>query len=141
MLQQLAQHAAQQRGAELAPGEGRGAGVELGAEAACQDFAAGGLLLGGKVGRPAAQRRPGLGQHALAGRVVLQGVHLIHEVVAGGAVAPPVGRQGLASQQDLLDHEVRAGSEPRAQGPAVGGGIGQAVNVVDSQAVDDALLV
>ena len=137
--QQLAQHAAQQRLRQLATREGSSAGVELGAKAARQNLAAGGLLLGGKVARPAAQRRPSLGQHALAARVVLQGADLVHEVVAGGAVAAPVGRQALAGQQDLLDHEVRAGFQACAQGPAVGGGIAEAVDMVDAQAIDDAL--
>jgi hypothetical protein len=41
---------------------------------------------------------------------MLQSAYLIHEVVAGGAVALPVGGEGFATQQDLLDDQIR----PRA---------------------------
>ena len=74
---------------------------------------------------------------------MLQRVHVVHEVVAGRAVATPRRRQELALHQDLLDHDVRSGRissiEPLAQSFAIVGRVGETIDMVDPDAVDHAL--
>ena len=69
--------------------------------------------------------------------------HLLHpqqRVVAGGAGAAPVVGQPLLALEDLLDHDpgVTGGV---GQPLEVAGGVGQAVGVVDAEAVDLAVAV
>ena len=139
MRQQLGEHAPQGRPGDLARREGGRTGFELGGEASRHDLAPRRLFLGREPGRAPAQRRPGRRQRRFARRIVLQRAHVVHEVVAGGAVARPVARQGLAAQQDLFDHQPGPLAQPPAQRPAIACRIGEAVDMVDAQAVDQAL--
>ena len=106
--------------------------------------------------RPVDHRRKGirlarhLGPQALqrvdALRVDQQAQHLVGELVAGGAGDRPVGGQPLLADQDLLDQDVEglvgAGDVPQAvlQPVEVTLWIGEAVDVVDAQALDQAAL-
>lgn len=73
------------------------------------------------------------------------GAYLVHEVVAGGAIAWPVGRQVLAGGEDLFQIQAqRAGPEatgtagriqPAAQLAHIAGGVGKPIHVVDAQAI------
>ena len=135
MRQELGEHAPQGRPSDLARRQGGRTGFELGGEASRHDLAPRRLFLGREVGRAPAQRRPGGCQRRFAGRIVLKRAHVVHEIVAGGAVARPIARQGLAAQQDLFDHQPGALAQPPAQRPAIACRIGEAVDMVDAQAV------
>ena len=148
--QELREHPAQGRGRHAIAqdfGPLRHAGIELCGEAARHDFAPGHQFLRRERLWPAADRRPAPGEQRFGLRVVLKCAHFVHEVVAGGAVAAPVPRKGLALQQDLFDDEPRPGAvmlfrnclQPRPQVATVGGRIGEAVDVIDAQPVDHAL--
>ena len=110
--------------------------VDLRCEAAIQHLAASGGLLGGEIRRAAAHRGPKFPQRRLAGRIVQQRIHIIHEVVAAGAVHAPVGRQALAGAQYLLDDQPGAATEPLPQPPAIAGRIRQAIDMIHPHAVD-----
>ena len=74
-----------------------------------------------------------------------QAAHLVHEVITGGAVARPVGRQVLAGGEDLFQVQAQAAGlepalaagriQPAAQLAHVAGGIGEAIDMVDAQAI------
>ncbi|VVN12838.1 hypothetical protein PS623_03883 [Pseudomonas fluorescens] len=93
---------------------------------------------------------PKLGQRRLTGRVVLHQRHLVHELVTGGAVGQPVLMQVLVDAEDFLDvdREVLHGGfhwpsgeqavDPSAQFAAVTTRVGQAIDMVDAQAIDQA---
>lgn len=99
---------------------------------------------------PLGRFAPQTAEHGFAGRVVLQQRHLVHEFVAGGAVHAPVVVQPLAGGENLLDvdrHVIlrRFGGPPgvqpidaTAQASTVATRVGQAVDVVDAQPVDQA---
>ncbi len=84
---------------------------------------------------------------------MLQRVDLVHEIVAGRAVGLPLPAQLLVSRQDFFDDEISRALgrirrplgfqavEPRAQLPAVGPGLRQAVDMIDTHAIDQALRV
>ena len=135
MRQQLGEHAPQGRPGDLARRQGGRTGFELGGEASRHDLAPRRLFLGREPGRAPAQRRPGRCKRRFARRIVLKRAHVVHEIVAGGAVARPVARQGLAAQQDLFDHQPGPLAQPPAQRPAIACRIGEAVDMVDAQAV------
>ena len=69
---------------------------------------------------------------------------LVHELVAGGAGHRPILRQALLTDQDLLHPDVewcRIGSDlrqPALQPVEIGFGIGEAVDMIDAQALDHA---
>ncbi|MDT4870195.1 hypothetical protein FQZ97_1052620 [compost metagenome] len=81
---------------------------------------------------------------------MLQQRHLVHEFVAGTAIDIPVAGQAFALGEDLFDVEGEAHSrqgpgtpgqqavDPAPQAPAVTARIGQAIDVVDAQAVHQA---
>ncbi|MNM49995.1 hypothetical protein D3C81_610160 [compost metagenome] len=81
---------------------------------------------------------------------MLQQRDLVHELVAGGAVDLPVAVQLLVGTEDLLDKNRKVLQrrlkralgqqpvDPAAQLAAVATGVGQTVNVVNPQAVDQA---
>ncbi len=122
---------------------------ELGLQRPAQDFLARLPLLLAEIAAAAALRAPQLTQrHAPAPRVQ-QAADLIHEVIAGGAVALPIVRQGFVRGEDLL-HVQRQGArgkaaaapgqvQPRAQAAQIAGRVGQAVDMVDTHAVQVAL--
>ncbi|MNT27211.1 hypothetical protein D3C72_1628320 [compost metagenome] len=95
---------------------------------------------------------PQLGQRCFARRVVLQQRNLVHEFIAGSAVGKPVAVQVLVGAEDLLhvDREMLQGGvqrppcqqaiDPSAQLAAVAARVGQAVDMVDAQAVYQAAL-
>lgn len=58
------------------------------------------------------------------------------EVIAGGAIDRP-GWQGLITFEDLFDDDPGVGAEAFAQPVKVGGGVGEAVDVVDADPVDE----
>ena len=95
--------------------------------------------------RPPALRLPQLAERQFAMRVVLQQRHLVHELVTGSAVHRPFLRQLFTSAENLL-HEDREGRiaaqlpDASAQPAAIGTRVGQAVDVIDAQAVDQAAL-
>ena len=77
--------------------------------------------------------------------IVLQQRHLVHELVAGTAVHRPLLRQLFASAEDLLheDGEGRAATQlpdASSQAAAIGARVGQTVDMVDAQAIDQATL-
>ncbi|MNH03433.1 hypothetical protein D3C79_626960 [compost metagenome] len=102
--------------------------------------------------RALAEVAPQLGQRYFAGRIVLQQRDLVHELVAGGAVGEPVTVQVFAGTEDFLDVD-REVLDRRGQGPpgqqcidapaqfaAIPARVGQAVDVVDAQAIHQAAL-
>ena len=100
----------------------------------------------GRVDRPldvglAARLGPGPVEDRRGGRVDQRGLDRLHRVVPGGAVAGPGGGQPLGALEDLLDPDQRAGHGGLAQLGEVALGVGQAVGVVDPEAVDDAVVV
>ena len=80
------------------------------------------------------------GERRGAGRIVQQRADIVHEVVAGRALDGPVGAQRFAGREDLLDDDVRPRvalrGQPLMQPPAIRARIGEAVDVIDAQAVD-----
>ena len=94
--------------------------------------------------------RPELAQRGFAAGGVLHRRHLVHEFVAGGAVDAPAFPQLLAFGEDLLDVDGEAvlrraagaaGAEvvdATAQLAAIGARIGQAIDVIQAQAVEQA---
>ena len=83
----------------------------------------------------AAEFQPQMAKHRLAARFVLQQRKLIHEVIAGVAPDLPVRWEGLAGGEDLLHEDRRAvGGAPQA--PAIAARVGEAIHVVDAQAID-----
>ena len=139
---------------EVAPGDavqGGGGDEQLAAQAFAQDLAAGGLGLDLEVAGAAGRGGPERGERRLAGRVVQDGGGVAHEVVAGGAVGQPVGGEALVRGEDLLDPDDRAvvaqirrrarlqRVQPAAQLAAVFARVGEAVDMVDAHAVDQAL--
>ena len=132
--------------------EGCGDGCEFAAEAFAQDLAARGLGLVFECGGAAGEAGPEGGEGDFAGRVVQDGAGVVHEVVSGGAVGGPIGREAFMGEQDLLDPEhgplaqaVRAlrgeGVEAAAELAAVVARAGEAIDVVDADAIDEALLI
>src|SRR5262249_24704779 len=111
MDQDLDQHASDRRAADLArlrlgakePMQRCDDRRELRREAAVQDIATAGLLLADEILRPIADRLPQPAQPSLSLAVMEHARYLIHEIVASGAVAAPIGGQSLAGPQDLLD--------------------------------------
>jgi len=119
---------------------------ELGLQRTAQDFLARLPLLLAEIAAAAAVRAPQCSQRCTAAARVQHAADLVHEVVAGGAVAGPVLRQRLAGREDLFHvHRERARRQAtraaglvqaRAQAAQVGRRIGQAVDMVDAQAID-----
>ena len=72
----------------------------------------------------------------LAARVDEQAADLAQRLVARGAVGGPGQGQRLVRTEDLLDEQPRLVAQGRAEAPQVGAGRGQAVGVVDAQAVE-----
>ncbi len=123
-------------------------GVQLARQRLTHDLAAGELGFVREVAGTAGQAGPQRGQRRFAGGVVENGGHLVHEVVPGGAVGAPGGRQAFVREQDLLDPDdrfrVAQGGGPRvpdlvqplAQLGAIAAGVGETVDMVDPHAVD-----
>ncbi|OUD82784.1 hypothetical protein CMMCAS02_07640 [Clavibacter michiganensis subsp. michiganensis] len=88
--------------------------------------------------RQAAQRRLEVVELDLAVGVDEHAVDLGERVVPGGAGGRPVGGEGLAGLEDLLDEHVRAARDPR-EVVEVPLGVEQAVRVVDAEPVGEAL--
>ena len=126
---------------------------ERGAEIALQQLAACLSLDRRKVPAVTADLAPECVERRLSRRGVEEQRHLVHEIVSARAVRAPAARQLLAGRENLLDDEIgrpRAGlrralrieaGEAAAQAPAIGFGIGQAVDMVDAETVDDALAI
>ncbi len=122
---------------------------ELGLQRALQDLVARGALFLAEVAAAPAPAPPQRGQRFGAGRVVQHRGDLVHEVVAGGAVAGPVAAQLLVRRQDLFqvqgdaargDATAAAGAvQLRAQPLHVAGGVGQAIDMVNPHAIEMAL--
>ena len=119
----------------LVAGQMPGHPGDLGPEVAGQPLPLAGKGHGGRVGVVAGEPAVALGEGP-GGRPVDQ--HPVgdgQELVPGGAGDRP-GGQALAVLEDLLDdHERHLGGQP----PQVGGRVGQAVDVVDPDPVDQAL--
>src|SRR6476661_4485054 len=79
---------------------------ELRREAACKYFATRRVLLRLEGRWASADGSPGSSQQLGGAGVMQQGADLLHEVVAGGAVATPCVGQILAGEQDLFDDDV-----------------------------------
>ena len=97
MRQQLGQHAAQRgrlRSPVFATDRRRRRRLRAGPKSCAATISrrAGSSSAAKSAGRPLSAAQASASTR-LAGRVVLQRAHLVHEVVAGGAVAAPVGRQ------------------------------------------------
>jgi hypothetical protein len=124
-------------------GEREGVGeVGEGGELACEvdggEAALGVEDLGVEVGVGAGGGGPGVGEGGLGGGVGLERGEPGGELVAGGAGGGPVGAEVLVRAEDLLDeHGVEAGGG--AEVVEVLLRVGEAVDVVDAQAVDDAV--
>ena len=99
--------------------------------------------------RPAGERCPERGKWCLARRVMQQGTEFVHGVVPGRAVRQPVGGQVFVRGQYLFDPKDgrilqfrRAlggqGRQPPAQLAAIIARVGEAVDVIDPDAVDQA---
>ncbi len=84
----------------------------------------------------AGQLRPHAGQRVLGALVDEDRLGVVEELVADGAVHRPVA-QRLAGVEDLLDPDPRGAGV--AQALEVLRGVGEAVRVVDADAVDDAV--
>lgn len=81
-------------------------------------------------------------------QMMLQGAHVVHEIVAGRTIALPRHWQGLAAQENLFHDEIgepgwrqrrTAGTErcqTLAQPAAVDGRVEQTVDVINAQAID-----
>src|SRR5262249_45645295 len=131
--------------------KGSGAGFELSGETPRQDLAACRLFLYRKAGRAPADLRPQFGERSLAPRLVLQKVHLIHEVVAARSRGLPALWQRVVAEQDLLNNDIgrlvwigsrsarRKRLEPLAECAAIASRLRQAVDVIDAHAVDQCL--
>ncbi len=108
-----------------------------------------------EVGRAAAGLAPQGTERLAPRRVVLQQRHLVHELVAGGAIHAPVIVQALPRGEDLFDVDGqmdalfgRRGAalpgraqaiDATTQAPAVAARVGQAIDVVDAQTIDQAI--
>ena len=79
---------------------------ELRREASLQNLAASQLLLAAEIAEPAADALPQIGQRPFSGRVMLQGAHLVHEIVAGGPIRFPALRKLFAIGEDFFDNEI-----------------------------------
>ena len=66
---------------------------------------------------------------------------LFHKVVAACAIYLPSPRKGLAGAEDLFDHDPCIRTETLAQAAAIAERIGESVDMVDADAVDQALVV
>ncbi|MCY1411297.1 hypothetical protein D9M71_266810 [compost metagenome] len=105
-----------------------------------------------EIAAAAADRFPQCAEAQFAKRVVLQQRYLVHEFVAGTAIHVPADGQAFAVGEDLLDVEGempfrqrrwtpgQQAAYPAAQAPAVAARIGQAIDMVDAQAVHQAPL-
>lgn len=101
----------------------------------------------------AAQGLPELRQRFTRGGRVQQRADLVHEVIAGGAVGGPARVDALVIGQDLFHDQIGFGGQAsprarrrrlgqrRAQPAQVGARRGQAVDVVDTQPVEQAFAV
>jgi hypothetical protein len=155
---EFANHAAQRRERQIA-GRGRVAGdpvqrprdaIQFRREVLRQDLAPRDERFVGESGAAAGEFAPGARERFGAARIVQQRAHVVHEVVAGRAVHLPVAAQGFAARQNLLDDEIRAPVavlqrgrplvreffQPLAQALAILARLGEAIDVIDSHAVD-----
>ena len=159
MSEDFRQGAADRRARKIARGEtalrdrieGLDDGIALGGKTSLQDLPPRQFFLGGEIGGPAADAVPQLGQRSFAGRVVLQSADLVHEIVAGGAVGLPGLRQCFIASQNFFNDKIgRSGrcmwrplfverAQPRPQLAAIGLRLRQPVDVVDAQAVNQAV--
>lgn len=122
--------------------------LQVTGEASRQDQLASLVDLVEKRLRASADPLPEFAQRSFAARIVLQQADLVHEVVAGGAVAQPILGQALLATEDLLNvqqHRRAAamGADPlaaAAQASAIAARIGQAVDVIDAQAIEQTVL-
>ncbi|MNF45950.1 hypothetical protein D3C84_270990 [compost metagenome] len=110
---------------------------------AVEDLLASQLGLFDKGRRPFAVTLPQLSQGLRALGGVLQQRQLIHEFITGTAIDVPVATQGFAGTEDLLDIEGdvppgRKCIDPAPELAAVTPWVGEAVNVVDAQAIHQA---
>src|SRR5690242_347110 len=90
-----------------------------------------------------AERMPKLLQGSLTNRIVQQCAHLIHELIATGAVNCPVIRQFFTTAQNLFhDDPDRAPSadlfKACTEATAVPRRIGQSIDVIDPESIDEA---
>jgi len=84
---------------------------------------------------------PQIAEDVFAIGVVLQQRELIHELVTGAAIHCPVGAQGFAGTENLLDVDRQVPTrreqvEAPPQLAAITARVGEAVDVVDAQTVD-----
>ena len=121
--------------------------VELSCEVALQHFSARGLFLFVEIRRSFGKLAPIMSQRRPRLPCVQERRDLVHEVIAGRAVDAP-GRQLLIAGENVLDHEVRREGallaprlQRRAERRAIAGGIGETVDMIDPQAVDQPLFV
>src|SRR5690606_15174572 len=95
---------------------------------------------------------PELGEFGFAALVMQHGAHFAHEVVARRAFDTPMGIQAFAGSEDFFHHDVgwrlQAGGTPGRQAAkacakvqAVFLRIGQTVDVIDADPVDQALAI
>ncbi len=119
-------------------GEQAGQPLHLGPEFLSHDLELGGVRHLGEVHLLSGE--PGVaGAHGcLVTRVHEQAVDMVQEVIAGGSGHRPRPGQLLAGLEDLLDHDVGAAGGV-AQPDQVALGIGEAVHVIDPQAVERAV--
>ncbi len=127
--------------------------IELRRERVFQYIAPRCSLLRSKIGWTTTYFAPKRAQRRRAGTVVQQRVHLIHEVVATGAVHRPVIRQALTGAEDLLDDQpgwtlrrirrplARQFIESCAKPATVAGRISQTIDMIDPHTVEQPLLV
>ena len=158
VTQQGQRRARQQGPAEIsgdAAGEARKAdeagdeGIELGAQAVLQHVAPGLQFHLAEAAGVTGDLLPVPCQRVAAGTAVQQCTDLVHEVVAGGAIARPVRPQGFIRRQDLLHPQAQrarrqptagAGSVQRCAQPVqVTGRIAESIHVVHAQAIHPSL--
>ena len=133
-------------GHQVVPGhlqQGLGDTFEITGQRAVEDLLTRQLRFLTEIGGPFAVATPEFAQGLGAFGIVLQQRQLVHEFVTGGAIHRPVAVQGFAFAEDLLDVDRqvpvrRQAIDPAPQFAAVTARVGEAVDVVDAQTVDQA---
>ncbi|MNQ77294.1 hypothetical protein D3C85_921550 [compost metagenome] len=148
LLQRTADRAeGQVAGHQVVPGhlqQGLGDTFEIPGQRTVEDLLARQLRFLAEVGRPCAVPMPEFTQGLFTLRIVLQQRQLVHEFITGGAIHRPVAVQGFTFAKDLLDIDRQVSArrqavDPSSQFAAVTPRVGEAVDMVDAQAVDQAV--
>ncbi|PAV65982.1 hypothetical protein WR25_27208 [Diploscapter pachys] len=143
--QQSLDRAAQHRGRDGVIGverdEGGDAGVELARKLPGQQVLPCGEFLAFEIEVAVAHVLPQLLERQRAERFVDQRRDLLHKVVAAGAVDAPADGLAFAGAEDLLDDDPGIGAKAVAQRAAIADRVGQAVDVIDADAVDQPFVI